>query len=173
MGNLRGLECKTRIEVTGTVTQLAAMMTAGTAKRMMGAASKGEAAAAKALGIKDWKLGEKAEAAAAGLQFKLGSDTKAKHSETRCVDFDVIVDLQKTSVREEVVANVQIVKSSTEALNKVMSVSTVQNYVEDVFSQRMTAFVSQLYQESVMKVSAANVTVVAPLEVVRAPAILA
>jgi len=145
--HLQGLRCKARLEVEGTVAQLAGMITADAATWVFAAASAGETAAAKALGVTRWGLGEKAAVSAASVQDTL-AERAAEGCEIKCVDFEFVVNLEKTFGQEAVVAKAQIIKSSLETLNKVMSVSIVQMYIEDMFSRRVTAFITKWWKEN-------------------------
>jgi len=146
--SLEGLGCKARIEVTGTAAQLAGMITADAASWALAAIGAGETAVGGALGVTGFGLGEKASAAAIEAQSAL-AEKAAEGCETKTVDFDVIVDLEKTYGQDAVVARARVEKSSVEAVDTVMSLSLVQGYVEDMLSRRVTAFISSWWRENV------------------------
>lgn len=131
--SLKGLIVKARVEIIGTMRQLTAMMLANSAEKAMGKLGAGE---------KRGKLVQKIANAKSNV-----AANAANGSITRSAEFDLNVDLVKTVGVAEVVANVQILDSSSKAIKKYLSNAKFQKYAEEMLSRQMTCALTQFHQE--------------------------
>jgi len=144
--SLKGLHVKIRVDVTGTVPQLAGMLAASSAEKAMGKVGVGENLVAEKLGLRSLGLG--AFAAKSAAKAKTGiAGMAAAGSETKTADFDLKVVLEKTLGVAEVVAKVEILGSSSDVLKKYLSDTTIQRYAEDALGKRVTSELTNLHKE--------------------------
>jgi len=152
--SLKELHVKIKIDVIGTVPQLAGMLAASSAKKAMDKVDVGENFVARKLGWRSLGLGafaaKKASKAQAGI-----AGQAAAGSETKTAEFDLKVDLEKTVGVAEVVVRVEITDSSSDVLKKYLADTTIQRYAEDALAKRVTSELTNLHKEylSVAKAS--------------------
>jgi len=144
--SLKGLHIKSKIEVIGTVAQLAGMVAARGAESAMGKVDAGESLVTRKFGLPSLGIGAFAARNAAKAKTNLAGKA-ASGSEIKSAEFNMNVDLQKTFGVAEVVANVQILDSSSDALKKYLSDTIIQRYAEDALSKRITRDLSSLHKE--------------------------
>jgi len=144
--NLKGLHIKIKVDVIGTVPQLAGMMAASSAQKAMGKVDAGESLMTRKLGLPSLGIGAFAARNAAKAKASLAGKA-AGGTEIKSADFDLKVDLEKTLGVAEVVAKVEILSSSSDALKKHLSDTTIQRYAEDALSKRITSDLTNLHKE--------------------------
>lgn len=133
--SLRGVQCMVRVAVRGTPAQMAGMVAAHHAGKLLDLVGHGEKAITGALGVAHMGLAGRVAASTADAKVQLAESAAAGH-EFQTVDFEIVLDLEKMAGIEEVTAKVVAVTSSHETINKVMSVTTMQKYVEIAISRR-------------------------------------
>jgi len=144
--SLKGLHVKIKVDIIGTVPQLAGMLAASSAKKAMDKVDVGENFVAQKLGLRSLGLGSFAAKSASKAKAGLAGQAAAG-SETKSADFDLKVDLEKTLGVAEVVARVEILNSSSDVLKKYLSDTTIQRYAEDALGKRVTSELTNLHKE--------------------------
>jgi len=153
--SLKGLHVKIKVDVIGTVPQLAGMMAASSAEKAMGKVDVGESLVARKLGFRSLGLGAFAAKSAANAKAAIAGKAAAG-SETKSADFDLKVDLEKTLGVAEVVAKVEVLDSSSDVLKKYLSDTTIQRYAEDALGKRVTSELTNLHKEFVTVAKASD-----------------
>lgn len=127
---LSGLKCRVRLEVKGTVAQLAAMVAAGAAMGVVGKLGKRLGLGSNAVGT---KLG--------GL--RSGVAARAREADkTKSVEFDINLDLGVRRGGEEVNAAVTIGKEWFARIDKIIPVSKATAYVQEAIARRVKEIIT-------------------------------
>jgi len=134
---IKGLLCRVEVKVQGTAGQMAGMVAAHHAGKLFSLVGQGERAIAGALGVSHTGFADKASASAAEAKASLAGSAAAGQ-ESKSVDFEIVLDLEKVAGVEEVQTKAVAVTSSHDAINKVMSVGMIEKYVEIAVSRRVS-----------------------------------
>jgi len=127
---LSGLKCRVRLEVKGTVAQLAAMVAAGAAMGIAGTFR-------RLTGMSAGGVGKTLSG------FRSGVASRAAGSEeTRSVEFDVNLDLGVRKAGEEVDCVVTIGKDMLGRVDKVIPVSRATAYVQQAIARRVKEIIT-------------------------------
>mmetsp|Transcript_124619 Transcript_124619/g.338536 ORF Transcript_124619/g.338536 Transcript_124619/m.338536 type:complete len:291 (-) Transcript_124619:117-989(-) len=132
---LSGLKCRVRLEVKGSVAQLAAMVAAGAA---MGALGKFK----RLTGLGSNTVGERLAGVRSGVAAKA-----REAEETKSVEFDVNLDLGVRRGGEEVNAVVTIGKEWFAKIDKIVPVSKATAYVQEAIARRVKEIITNWAKE--------------------------
>lgn len=127
---LSGLKCRVRLEVKGTVAQLAAMVAAGAAMGIAGTFR-------KLTGLSAGGVGKALGGFRSGVAAKA-----AGGEETKSVEFDINLDLGVRKAGEEVDAVVTIGKDMFGKVNQVVPVSRATAYVQQAIARRVKEIIT-------------------------------